>query len=303
MEPRDLEYFAVVAEHGNLRRAAEALNLSQPALSKSLRRLEKSVRTKVVKRTPKGVELTAVGNALLTHARRLRLSLDDVEREVVDLSQGRAGHLRIGAAPGFVEYPLSPGCSALLKDAPKVTLRITIGTNDALLPALRNGELDLIISGIPASPYEDLIQEHLYDDEFVVCASVNHRLAKQKRVTIADLALERWALTAPNTLSRKTMQRAFEDGGLPPPSVTMETSAILPKLYLIASSDVLGYIPTRVLRQRAARFRLAKLRVTELAWTRRVGVSYRKDAYLSPAARRFIEILKATAREIAKEQS
>jgi len=61
MELRDIEYFAVVAEHGNLRRAAESLGLSQPALSKSLRRLEKSMAAKLVKRTPKGVELTAVG--------------------------------------------------------------------------------------------------------------------------------------------------------------------------------------------------------------------------------------------------
>ena len=59
MQLRDLEYFAAVAEHGNLGRAAEALDLSQPALSKSVRRLELWAGTKLVQRTPKGVELTA----------------------------------------------------------------------------------------------------------------------------------------------------------------------------------------------------------------------------------------------------
>ena len=63
MELRDIEYFAVVAEHGNLRRASEALGLSPPALSKSLRRLEESMQAKLVERTPKGVALTPVGAA------------------------------------------------------------------------------------------------------------------------------------------------------------------------------------------------------------------------------------------------
>ena len=88
MELRDLEYFAVVAEHGHVGRAAEALGLSQPALSKSLRRLEKAMQAKLVKRTPKGVELTAVGSALHMHVHRLRLSLNDVVHEAADLSQG-----------------------------------------------------------------------------------------------------------------------------------------------------------------------------------------------------------------------
>jgi len=65
MDFRDVEYFAVLAKHGHVGRAAEALGLSQPALSLSLRRLERSIQAKLVKRTPKGVELTSVGSALL----------------------------------------------------------------------------------------------------------------------------------------------------------------------------------------------------------------------------------------------
>lgn len=100
MNLRDVQYFAVVAEHKHLGRAAEALGLSQPALSMSLRRLERYMDTKLVKRTPKGVELTPSGEAVFGHARRLRLSVDDISREVADLSQGRAGHLRVGTGPG-----------------------------------------------------------------------------------------------------------------------------------------------------------------------------------------------------------
>src|SRR3970282_1539010 len=108
MELRDIEYFAVVAEHRNLGRAAEALGLSPTALSKSLRRLEKALQAKLVTRTPKGVELTTEGDALLARVRGLRLSLHDVAREVSDLAQGRLGRLRIGVGPSpAVEHLLA----------------------------------------------------------------------------------------------------------------------------------------------------------------------------------------------------
>jgi DNA-binding transcriptional LysR family regulator len=104
---RDIEYFSVVAEHGHLGRAADALGLSQPALSKSLRRLEQAMQAKLVRRTSKGMALTSVGAALLSRVRQLRLSLEDVTREMADLAQGHAGNLRIGCAPLFCE-PLAP---------------------------------------------------------------------------------------------------------------------------------------------------------------------------------------------------
>jgi DNA-binding transcriptional LysR family regulator len=88
---RDIEYFSVVAEHGHLGRAADALRLTQPALSKSLHRLEQAMQAKLARRTSKGMALTLVGVALVSRVRQLRLSLEDITREVADLAQGRAG--------------------------------------------------------------------------------------------------------------------------------------------------------------------------------------------------------------------
>ncbi len=301
LEARDLKYFALVAQHGNLRRAAEALDISQPAVSKSLRRLEKWAQAKLVKRTPKGVELTAVGAAVLTHAQRLKLYLDDLDHEVTDLSQGRAGHLQIGATPTALANPVEQVYVRLLADSPKVTLNIFLGGHEALVPALRKGELELIVSGIPPSPYEGLIHEPVFDDAFVVYASANHRLAGRQHLTIADIARERWALAEAGTVPHRRLRRMFEDAGFPPPVIAMETAAIAPKISLVAASDVLGFNARRLLRDVAARLYLAELHVKGLPWIRAVGVSYRKGAYLSPLARRFIEILKTTAKDIPAE--
>src|SRR4051812_11411328 len=135
MELRDIEYFAVIAQHGHLGRAAEALRLTQPALSKSLRRLEEALDAKLVKRTPRGVELTAEGAALLERVRGLRLSLQDVAREVKDVSEGRVGHLRVGVGESIAEYLLPTAFEALLRDSPRMSLRIHVSDNDQMLPA------------------------------------------------------------------------------------------------------------------------------------------------------------------------
>ena len=301
LELRDVEYFFVVAEHRHVGRAAEALGMSQPALSRSLRRLEASIKARLVTRTPKGVELTAVGSALLSQVSRLRLALSDVAQEATDLSEGTAGHLRIGVGPATAEHLLAPACSALFKSAPKITIKVTVAHYHMLLPALRNGEFDLILSNIPTPAHEDLVQEHLYYDEFAVVASASHRLVKRKQVTLAELAQERWALPTANVLAWNWLHRVFEDHGLPAPNVAMDASSTLPTLAVVASSKLLGFASRRVLRQAKPQLKPVELDVKELKWTRSIGVSHRKGAYLSPAARRFIDILNSTAKQISRE--
>lgn len=304
MDLRDIEYFAVVAQHGHLGRAAEALGLGQPALSMSLRRLERSAQAKLVKRTPKGVELTAVGSALLVHVSKLRLARDDLAREVADLAQGRAGHLRIGASPSNAEVFLPEACSALLIEAPKVTLSVAVLDNDALLPALRKGDLDIAVTHAQQGSQADLAQELFREDEFVVYCASNHRLAKRKSVTLDDLAHERWAISAAGAArdgpvapftSLLSLRRMFEVRGLPAPRITLVSDLVMFKLRAVARSDLVGVTVKANVHAAAGQLRLRILPVKGLDWLRPVAVAYRKDAYLSPAARRFIEILKATA--------
>jgi DNA-binding transcriptional LysR family regulator len=301
MELRDIEYFAVIAEHGNVRRAADTLEMSPPALSKSLRRLEKAMQAKLVKRSTKGVELTVVGSALLAQVRRIRLTLDDVAREAADLSQGRAGHLRIGAGPTTAEYLLPTAYCALMEEAPNVTMEITVSDQDVMLPMLRNGSLDLIANHLgPAET--DLEQEFLCDNAFVAFASAVHPLAKKKQVTLADLAQERWAMNSPSLASQAWLFRTLEASGLPRPRIVLMSRYHPLRFGIIASSRLLGFTSRRSVRQAARTYPLAEIRAHGFPWIRRDGVIYRKDAYLSPAAQRFIEILKSTAQNVTRKK-
>jgi len=295
VEIRDLQYFAVVAEHANVTRASEALALSPPALSMSLRRLEKSIGAKVVERTPKGVKLTAAGAALLAHVRRLRLTLQDMTREVSDLGLGRAGRLRIGLSQVDDEELLA-ACPLLLRDAPKLSLEFSVSNNDVLVPRLREGDLDIIINLIPPSPYDGTAQELLFEDQLVICASATHRLAKRKRLTMADLAEERWALGSPDIAPNGLLYQAFRDAGLPKPEAAIEARSIRIRLHSWARSNLLGITSKRFLQRVSGPFRLVQVPVKGLGWSRPVGVTYRRDGYLPPAGRRLIELLKSESR-------
>jgi DNA-binding transcriptional LysR family regulator len=301
MELRDIDYFAAVAQHGHLGRAAEALGLGQPALSMSLRRLERSAQAKLVKRTPRGVELTTVGTALLSHVGKLRLARDDLARQMADLARGRAGHLRIGTSPSNADVCLPEACSALLTDAPAITLNVAVVDNDALLPALRKGDLDIAVTHTRQFSQPDLTLEPIRKDEFIVCCAAGHRLAGRRTVALEDLAQERWAAAASATGEfgpLRLLRAAFEERGLPAPTIALVTDLVMFKLRAVAASDLLGTGVKGHVHANATHLGLKVLSVKGLDWTRAVAVAYRKDAYLSPAGRRFIDVLKSTARRM-----
>ena len=295
MDLRDIEYFAVIAEHGHLGRAAEALGLGQPALSISLRRLERAAEARLVKRTPKGVELTAIGNALLSHVGRLRLARNDLAREMSDLAHGKAGFLRVGASPGNAESLLPEACSALLREAPRVTLTLTVQDNDALLPSLATGELDIVVIHAVHKAHAGLEQVPLREDRFVVYCRPAHPLARRSAPTLRDLAQERWVSTAAAVAG--WLQPAFQERGLPPPQHALISDSVAVRNRTLASADLMGLASSRVVNTGTCSARFRILAVKDAIWTRSVAAVYRRDGYLPPAAKRFVEILKQAARD------
>ena len=302
MELRDIRYFTVVAEKENIGRAAEVLGLSATALSKSLRRLEVSMGAKLVKRAPNGIALTVVGAALLARIGPLQGMLNDVRHEAEDLAGGRVGHVHVGAGSGGPEGFLVEACIALAQETSRIALKVSIRDGGSLMDALLKGEIDFFVAGTRTTSTADIIQEHLYDDRYVIFASARHRLARRKRVTLADLSGERWATMG--TTSRPHWQqlfRALANKGLPPPCIALETNSQALRMRAIASSDYVGIGSRQFLRQEARMFPLVELPIREITHVRRMSIVYRKDGYLSPAARRLIAILKTQAKEIDRE--
>ena len=196
---------------------------------------------------------------------------------------------------------LPAACATLLKEAPRLTYKVTLLELEVSLPALRQGELDFYLAPFQASRHEDLMAEHLFDQELVVYASTRHRLARKKEVGLADLARERWVVAGLNAPSPQRLRQAFLDAGLLPPAIAIESNSLLFRHRIVADTNLVGFAPKQSISETFPHARCVALDVSDLNYTRRVGVMYRKDAYLSPAARRFMEVLKQTAKEVDRD--
>jgi DNA-binding transcriptional LysR family regulator len=292
MELRDLEYFAVIARTRNLTRAAEVLDLSTPALSKSLRRLEGYIGAPVAVRAGRGVQLTAAGEALLGEVERLRLAMEDVRRRAADVAAGNVGNVRV-AAGQIHDEQVALACAQLLAQSPGASVELVVITVDLAVDMLLQGKLDFIYNVLPQPRHAGTVHETLFQDELVVCASSKHPLARRKHLTLADVAGERWGLTSPELATRTAWRKAFADAGLPVPEIAAECRSLRGRLYIWSQTRLLGLTSRRLIEEVGNQFGLRVLPVPQLAQHRPVGLIFREKSYLPPAAARLADALRA----------
>ena len=300
MELRDLDYFRVIARHGHIGRAAQELKLTQPALSKSVARLEASVGTKLLERTPRGVVLTQVGAALITRATQIHAAVDGALREARDMSLGITGHLRIGTGPTAGEHILPSVCAELLRASPGLSIQLVVGLSDVLLAALERGELDLIFGSFPEPRIPGMTYEPLGEDVLTVFMCKRHPLARAPRVRLSQLAAVRWALPNASVTSRRTLQQQLQAHRLPAPEVALESSSTQVLIAAVARSDLVGYLPAGVLKGSGRIRELALRDIEPLCIKRSLGVISRPGAYLPPAAARLMQALRRGAARSAE---
>lgn len=292
MDLRDLQYFQTIAEIGHLGRAAKQLCRSQPALTKSIHRLEKALGAQLFERVGRGIRLTPVGEVLLARARLLRVAVDDTIRQIDEFTQGVAGHVRIGVAPTVAQYLLPAICRLFLSEAKDVTLKTVIEMYPLLRDRLMAGQLDLVVGPVPESDGE-ITTYPIVEDQVVVAAGSSHPIFR-KRIKMQDLLAYRWVLPAASYEAevRVWLERTFEMHGLPRPSVQVETNSVMLLPRLIAGTGLLSFISRRNLGRGRVGAPLKEVRLEATTMQRNFGVIVRKDAYLSPAAHRLETLLR-----------
>ena len=291
MDFRDLKYFAVIAEEGHVGRAAERLFKTQPALTKCIDRLEEQLGAPLFERVGRGIRLTPVGEALLHRARRISLMMDETAREIGDYAHGREGNIRLGCIPTLAEHILPGICQQLLAEAEKVTIDLKVSMNDALLEGLKAGELDVVLG--PMIQDDELFHtEEIMRDEMVVMASPNHPIFDRK-IRLRHLLEYQWALPAQSVLSRQWLDNVFDRHHLSRPTVQITPTVLNMIMPLIERSNLLGFASK--LNLLAGRGHLREVVLKETTMLRRMGLSYRRDTYLSPAALRLIKIIRGTS--------
>ncbi|MGJ7515170.1 LysR family transcriptional regulator [Pseudomonas baetica] len=290
MDLRDLYYFEMVAVCGNLVRAAERVHKTQPALSKSIQRLEGTLGTALFNREGRRMCLTPAGELLLLRARHLRLGVEETQREIQDFAKGTAGVVRLGCGPTAAEFLLPRLVAILLELAPELTLDLVTGQNDLLVNSLRTGHLDLLISPLSAIDSDVFETYALLEDEVVVVASADHPLF-EKNVSLADLCTWRWVLPAPSVATRRWLDNTFFNHQLELPKIHIQTNSLNVMPRLITHTKLLSFVSRHNLGPGRTGVNLKEVVLEQTTMKRSFGLVRRREAYLSPPAAFVVDLL------------
>lgn len=245
---RDIEYFLAAVEHGNLGRAAAACDVSQPALSKSLQRLEADTGLALLDRSGRGLRLTSAGLVFLEHARKLWAEYRDAVRHAMELRVGEAGLLRVGATGATVDSFVMPALRLLLPRRPALRIQLTQGLSDDLNERVASGGLDLAVAPVYADVPAALRQEPIIEDRLCVAASRKHPLAARRKLSLHDLRGQRWILPASTSVARKALDARYAEAGLGLPAAALEVEHFSKgTLELLARSELLAVAPQSAL--------------------------------------------------------
>ncbi len=289
---RTVDYFLAAVAHRSLRAAAQELGITQPALTKAIRRLEDSFGAPLFDRRARGVTPTVYGTALLRHAKDVKAALQAAREEVDALRSGGAGFVKIGAGPSWQDAVLPDAIAELRTSRPGVRIHVTGGGDDQLKEQLKSGALDFVLAAVPEAPRlePELAWQPLLADEYCVIADVRHPLRRRRRAKVEDLLAYPWILPPATTYMVGRLQHVLRAAGLPAPVAAIETDVIPLKFALMRGSQYLSYHAAAHLRALDPGF-IVPIEVAGTRAVRQAGLINRRGAELSPAAKALVGIL------------
>jgi LysR family hydrogen peroxide-inducible transcriptional activator len=184
MDIEQLAYFQCVAEARNFTRAAERLNLSQSALSRSVARLEEELGQPLFERKSRSVELTDAGQLFQSRAAQILRIVEDTKAEICD--DGKTGRVRVGAIPTVAPFFLPDLLREFSDNHKQATVIVQEDTTDNLLRRCTQGELDVVILALPI-PAKYLEVDKLLEEELSLVLPLKHPLLKKKQIRLVDV--------------------------------------------------------------------------------------------------------------------
>lgn len=299
---RHVNALLAVAEHGSIVLAAQALAVTQPAVSKAIRELEGIVGQTLLNRTSRGVELTSAGEVLLRYAgsgvRALREGLDSIARE----EAAEAPMIVIGALPNVAATVLPPAIQRFLSCQPNARLRVRTGSNNYLVGLLRQGELDIVIGRL-AEPNDmhGLNFEYLYPEHVVFAVRPGHPLLNERSIHLGSLRRYRMVLPDAGTQLREAVDQFLLASGLGLPDLRIETIDASFGRSFVLQTDAVWCAPVGVVETDIERGTLVQLSLPTSSSAGPVGISSRRDQRPTETLQRLLDEVRKSAAERAPQ--
>jgi DNA-binding transcriptional LysR family regulator len=277
----DLLAFRAVAELGNFRKAAESIHISQPAFSRRIDKLEQALGARLLERTTRRVNLTAVGRDFDRQLRQILDALDTTLLGIRGVAATHMGEVTVACVPSAVNYFLSGVIARYHELYPRIRVKIIDDSANGVLLAVARGEADFGLNFI-GSQENDVEFETLLEERFVAACRRDHPLAKKKKVSWAELAKYDYISVGKTSGNRLILDQALA-GLAGQPQSLYETQHGTTMVGLVEAGLGVAALPSMAM-PGADHPLLVSVPLVDPVVTRKMGLIKRRSTVLSPAA-------------------
>jgi len=300
MKLHDLHVFMEVVRAGSMSRAAQILNTTQPAMSRSVADLENTIGVRLLDSGRHGAEPTEYGRALLEGGAAMFDDLRQAVKNIEFLANPEVGELRVGAPDPIMVGVLPAVLDRLRRKYPGISIIVMPTLPAQRYQQLRERKVDLFFGRL-AQAEEDIRVETLFHDRILVVAGPSSRWARRRKVELSELADEPWGLPLPDTISGSLVADAFRAHRMkfPPKGAVWGAASLINAL--LPRGPFLAAFPASLLRFGANIPRLKVLPVNLPIPPWPVGAMTLKNRMLTPVAKLFIHCAREVVRPLANK--
>jgi DNA-binding transcriptional LysR family regulator len=307
---RDLHVFSTVAECGSMAKAADKLGVAQPTVSEVIADLEHTYGVRLFDRSPRGVEPTIYGHALLKRSIAVFDEIKQSGRDIEFLANATVGELRIGCVGSLSATIVPQLILRFSQQYPGVLVQIDDLTAPATdFQALRDRKYDCMLVRLTTNPppdehlMDELNAEVLFDDRLVIAASGSSPWARRRKIGLAELVDEPWIFPPRGTWNYICMAEAFQDRGLSLPKPALVSFSITLRTRLVAAGPYLTTFANSVMKLNARYYNLAILPIILPTQPWPVVIVTLKHRTLSPVVERFIACAHVVAKSFVQKET
>jgi DNA-binding transcriptional LysR family regulator len=304
MDVRHLRNMLAVIEEGSLGKAARHLNISQPALTKSIQRLEEHLGVRLFEREIRGMKPTFYAESLRGYAKAACIGMAEAERQIAALRSGTEGTITIAGPPLMMTELLPQVLVQLLLERPKLQVRV-VTQDKELFTELLEGKFSLVVAMLyNEMPKQGLAKQWLFDDRLVLVMRPDHPLAKRRKVKPGDLLQQKWVFADSDNWSQLRLKLYFEQNGLTLPKARVESRDPAVMKSIIMMSDHIGMMPKLGVEKEISKGLLKCIEIDSPLMLRPIGIVRRESEPMSPAVKsiiRIIEDVRKTGRNGARK--
>lgn len=288
MDIRQIEYFVEVAKHLSFTKAATTLHVSQPSISKAIQNLEADLGVPLLYRSPKQLELTDAGVAVLVNALQVLESFHNLRSELTDLMELKKGQIRIGIPPIVGAEFFSKLISYYKEQYPYIEILLTEVGTKRIRQEIESGELDIGLVCSVTSTNENLEVIHFLKDPLQLIVHEDHPLAARETIEMADLLEEAFIIYRKDfVLYDRIIEECSKSGFFP--TIACETTQKDLFIEMVQAKLGIALLPKRIA-EKIPYESIKRIPFKEEAIHLELGITWKKNKYLPFSVREFIEL-------------